>query len=168
VAETPQGMALTIRADARKLRAAGRPALVAVGVYLVSKVHQCFRESRDPWGRPWAPLRSRRGKPLLNTGLFLASFTYAVAGNAVRVVSGFPWAAVHLRGATIRVPEMRRPHPMKPWMFPGRDGRLVFTRRIRAHTKVIPARPMVGWSPQWVAGADAAVRAVLDRAVGAT
>ena len=49
------------------------------------------------------------------------------------------YAATHQYGRD--VPEKRR---AKPWVFQGRDGRTIFTRRIKAHR--IPARPFMGIS----------------------
>jgi phage gpG-like protein len=39
----------------------------------VAQTMACFRESRDPYGAAWAPLKSRSGKPLLKTGRGRAS-----------------------------------------------------------------------------------------------
>jgi phage gpG-like protein len=164
----PDGvLAVSLRSDAARVRAAVPRALAAVGVYVVSKIRQGFNQSQDPWGRAWAALKYRKGKPLLDRGLLMASFTYQVAGGAVKVGSANPVAPAHNEGATIDVPEKRRPYPMKPWVFVGVGGQTVFTRRIRAHKKIIPRRTMLAWSPEWVKGANDVAAGVLARAAGA-
>ena len=65
----------------------------------------------------------------------------------LHVLSSHPAAALHQEGGTLFLPERRRVSGQKPWVFPGRDGRTVFTRRLKAHAVTIPARPFVGIGP---------------------
>lgn len=88
-----------------------------VGVALVKQVMDEFRESRDPYGKPWAPVarnrkRDRRArnkriskglavrsdKPLLDTGRLRGSTGYAVAGTSVRVFLSANYASYHDKG----------------------------------------------------------------------
>jgi hypothetical protein len=85
-----------------------------VGVALVKEVMDEFRQSRDPYGTPWAPVvRNRRrdraaknrriarglavkaDKPLLDTGGLRASTGFAVVGTGVRVFLSKDYASYH-------------------------------------------------------------------------
>jgi phage gpG-like protein len=115
-----------------------------------------FDTSSDPDGRPWAPLKGPAGRrPLVNTGLLRASVGVAVTQSggpqgpvSVTVGSNNPVAAVHQFGAVISLPARARGPGEKPWVFTGRDGRRVFTKRIRASVALIPARRFLGAGPR--------------------
>lgn len=66
-----------------------------------------FRGSRDPYGRPWKPLKYRVGKPLLDTGRLRAAAVGQQANQAsgalVRVVIPVSYASYHQDG-TRRIP----------------------------------------------------------------
>lgn len=63
-----------------------------------------FRESRDPYGARWAPLTSRTGKPLLDTGAHLRNSLLhpRITPQGFVIATPFIGAAVHQYGATIR------------------------------------------------------------------
>ena len=82
-----------------------------------------FRESRDPYGRPWAPVVRNRGrdvrararraakgktpradKPLIDTGRLRAASIATAAGTSVRVVIPVEYASYHQYG-TRRMPQ---------------------------------------------------------------
>lgn len=88
-----------------------------VGVALVKQVMDEFRESRDPYDKPWAPVfrnrkrdraaRNRRiarrqpvkaDKPLLDTGRLRGSTGYSVSGSQVRVFLTADYASYHDKG----------------------------------------------------------------------
>lgn len=133
-----------------------RKPLTAIKVLLIADVRDNFHGSHAPDGTAWLPLKNpskRRGgasaKPLRDTGLLMASVTAQGRGHVERIGehelvlgTNLDYAAVHQFGATIFFPERRR---RKPWVFES-GGRKVFTRRIRAHTVTIPARPFLGFS----------------------
>lgn len=59
----------------------------------------CFRESRDPYGTAWAPLKSRNGKPLLRTGRLRSSIAVQESGDAsFRIGSNVRYAVFHQQG----------------------------------------------------------------------
>lgn len=63
-----------------------------------------FRESRDPNGAPWAPLKLRTGQPLRDTGRLAASLRAKPLPSAIAVdVTGRPakYFRVHQFGAVI-------------------------------------------------------------------
>jgi phage gpG-like protein len=73
------------------------PAMRAIGAGLRDNIRLGFRDSRDPWGGPWAPLAAvtralRRGNgatalPLLDTGLLLGSINFNATKDSVEVGS---------------------------------------------------------------------------------
>lgn len=88
------------------------PAFQFIGSYIVSEINQAFRESRDPWGHPWAPLSDvtkdkmkphpRGGdsaKPLLDTGRLRQSVTYQATNDSVRVGTDVEYATTQQFGA---------------------------------------------------------------------
>lgn len=132
-----------IEAFNRLLKMGQQPAemLDAVGSVLETKVRLGFRTSTDPYGRAWAPLTSRAGKPLLKTGVhFLSSISYKVEGDTLTVGSNFRYARTHQFGATIT------PKTKQALSFIV-NGQRVFARKV-----TIPARPVFplsGLPPAW-------------------
>ncbi len=62
-----------------------------------------FQQSRDPYGKPWAPLTSRTGKPLADTGTHLqGSLNPKWTDTGWTIVTAFVGAAVHQYGALIK------------------------------------------------------------------
>jgi len=106
-------------------------ALAAVGRVLKSKIQQGFQSGTDPTGRPWAPLKSRRGQPLLDKGHLMGSVDYNVEGNSVVVGTNKPYAPVHQFGAKI---EAKAGKVLRFFV----EGRPVFVKRV-----TIPARPFL-------------------------
>jgi phage gpG-like protein len=105
-----------------------------LGAEALTQVQLGFRASRDPYGTPWAALKLRGGKPLLDTGRLRSSFSFQnVSRNGFQVGTNFIGAAVHQHGATIR------PRRAKFLRFrAGRKGKPIFAKKA-----VIPARPMM-------------------------
>jgi len=127
-----------------QLIASGRnpaPALDNVGQQLVGNIQFGFRNSVSPYGQPWAPLKFRSGKPLLDRGHLRDSVVYQVSGDAVEVGTNRPGARLHQFGGTI-VPKNKK---MLHFMV---GGQPVFVRQV-----TIPARPFMpldGLPPTWV------------------
>jgi phage gpG-like protein len=109
----------------------------------LSGVKEHFATSVGPDGVAYPGLVSRAGVPLRDKGLLMASVREAGAAPGLTLLSALRYAAAQQYGATIRQPERRRGRGEKPWVFQGRSG-TVFTRHIRAHTIVLPARPFLG------------------------
>jgi phage gpG-like protein len=106
----------------RRLEAAARggflPELAArIGAAFVKQVADEFRESRDPYGNPWAPVvrnrardrrakasRAKRGlparadKPLIDTGRLRGSAVARVSGTEVRIALPVEYASYHQQG----------------------------------------------------------------------
>ncbi len=122
--------------------------LKVIRLLLISSTKSNFAGSHDPDGGAWAPLKWRKGQPLRDTGMLMASLTAGGVGSIDELTSkgltygsSLVYAAVQNYGATISLPERRRD---RPWVFKGRDGRTVFTRRLAARTFTVPARRFLG------------------------
>jgi len=107
------------------------PALSAVGRVLKTRIQEGFQSGTDPTGRPWAPLKSRRGQPLRDKGHLMNSIDYNVEGNSVEVGTNRAYAPVHQFGAKI---EAKAGKVLRFFV----EGRPVFVKRV-----TIPARPFL-------------------------
>lgn len=136
------------------------PALRDCRIVLVAETRRCFDEARSPDGIPWAPLKNpsaRRGgtsaKPLRDKGLLSgaatggANSTTEIGRVSLTLSVKLAYAAAHQFGHTFSRSARSR---NKPWVFRTGDGRVIFTRRIRAYKFEIPARPFLGFSPRAV------------------
>lgn len=120
---------------------AWRPALSrALADRALELVHAQFDRGRDPYGQLWAPLKSRRGRPLLNTGTLRLSFEVASGALGFRLRSKHPGARLHNYGGVV-VPKNARALAFKVGGTRGGRGkgaRWVFARRV-----VIPRRQIL-------------------------
>lgn len=132
-----------------------------------------FRESRNPYGEPWAPLKVRRGKPLIDTGRLRSSFTVSFTPTGFRIGTNVDYAASHQYGTGGRKSAGTRFQPV------GSKGRFISAdaagRRKRGSVGVralsfsagsgaIPARMMVpegSLGPIWAKAFRDAVAAVI-------
>ena len=57
-----------------------------------------FRESRDPYGKKWAPIKHRKGRPLLDTGRLRSSFFGLVQGDGFKLGTRVSYAGFHQNG----------------------------------------------------------------------
>lgn len=67
----------------------------------LAQTQACFRESRNPYGQPWEPLKSRSGKPLLKTGRGRASIAVSdlnPADGSFRIGTNVRYMGYHQRG----------------------------------------------------------------------
>lgn len=78
------------------------PAYETIGRVLVNRIRFAFRNSTSPWGTPWAPLRYRKGKPLIDTGRLRRSIVYKATKNAVEIGTNVKYARVHQFGAKLK------------------------------------------------------------------
>lgn len=70
---------------------------------VLTEVKLGFRDSRDPYGSAWAPLKGRSGKPLLDTGALRNSFHSEPTDRGFSIGSSVHYATYHQTG-TIRMP----------------------------------------------------------------
>lgn len=67
-----------------------------------SALEDSFATSTDPYGNKWKAVRSRTGKPLLDTGVLASSYKFSVTRSGFAVGTGLYYAATHQYGAIIR------------------------------------------------------------------
>lgn len=87
-------------------------ALDEIGQYFTSEIQQRFVRSEDHEGRAWKQLKSRVGKPLVNTGILRSSITHRILNeNTIEVGTNVVYAAIHNyggyagRGKRVKIPK---------------------------------------------------------------
>ena len=78
-----------------KVQTAMRKVLAEEGL---TQVRLGFRESRDPYGVPWAPLQHRSGKALIKTSRLRNSYTTRPTSKGFRLGTNVHYAGVHQNG----------------------------------------------------------------------
>lgn len=129
----------------RRLMRRGRdmePAHRSIGRVLKTRIQLGYRTGTDPYGRPWAPLKSRAGSPLRDRGNLRDAWDYRASHSQVELLNNrtvsykgdrFSLAAIHHFGAVIR------PRPDGPgYLHFQIGGRDIFTKK-----SVIPARKQI-------------------------
>lgn len=145
---------------ARLLKAAASEALTQVQLE--------FRESVDPTGQPWKPLKYRDGMPLRDTGRLANSFSSRPTTTGFVVGTNVSYAAYHQYGTHGRKRAMQRAQAVdKRGRFTSKPKRVVAMRMLNftAGQGGIPARPMVpvgGLSQRWQLAIERAVKAAFD------
>ena len=130
-----------VMAAIERLTAVRFSVLRPIGLALVQVVQGRFRDERDPFGQPWAPLNPayaeiKRGPGILRaSGMLMKSITYRVSATEVAVGSNRVYAAIHQFGGTIT------PKSAQALVF--RLGKRV----VHAGSVTIPQRPYLGFGP---------------------
>ena len=75
-----------------------------------------YRDSTDPYGMRWEPLKYRDGKPLVKTGAFRDTWAAYPTPSGVRFLSGVDYGAYHQYGT--RTIPFRRVIPMQRYGLP--------------------------------------------------
>ncbi len=160
-----------------------RKLFAAVGAAARDQISREFDRGVDPYGRPWAKLKSRRGQPLRDTGRLDNSFHSRPSSTGFSVGTSVGYAAPHQYGATITPRSQLGSFVMR---F-DRKGRLVseskakrltfvdertFAHRTFAGGIVIPQRQIIplrstgGVGPVWGAAINSAADVELRRWLG--
>lgn len=143
-----------------------RTDLAAVlGATAMKQVADEFRQSRDPYGTPWEALKSRKGKPLLDTGRMAASVNVQPQADGFLLNIPTSYAPVHQYGAQVkphsRIAKRTLWHNPKTGRIVARTTRLKlvtessFSRQTFGKGITIPRRQMVpekatgGLGPIW-------------------
>lgn len=135
-------------------RAGFRSELAQVlGATAMKQVADEFRQSRDPYGAPWAALRSRKGKPLLDTGRMAGSVNVQPQADGFLLNIPTSYAPVHQYGAQVaphsRIGKRTLWHNPKTGRIVARTTRLKlvvessFSRQTYGKGITIPRRQMV-------------------------
>lgn len=103
-----------------------------LGAEAITQIQLGFRSSRDPYGVPWAPLKRRSGKPLLDTGRLRSSFSYNARRGSFVVGTNVSYAKFHQHGTAGRSKASQRFQPIdKHGRFASktRSGRVIVGSR---------------------------------------
>lgn len=137
----------------------------AAGAAALRELLNGFRQSRDPYGKPWEPVGRlqplrrkqkgpmRRGKPLIKTGHLRQSAALEVLDGGFRIAMGAEYARYHqygTRARSMRVSAARR----RLRRLLGRGG--------IAQRQMIPMRQTGGFG-LWLAPINRATRAVVRK-----
>lgn len=116
-----------------------------------------FRESKDPDGNTWKPLKSRNGKILVDSARLRNSIKYKASNNGVEVGTNTIYAATHQfgeKGRTIRAKNNRclRFNINSQW----------YSKKV---VKIkIPARPFLGINNDDIDEIKDALRQIVEEA----
>lgn len=136
---------------ARLTEAAGRlitpefraESAMVMGAAGMKQLMDSFRQGRDPYGQPWAPLKLRKGKPLLDTGRLRASAALRPRPAGFEIVMTADYAGTHQTGKTIRPVKAR----LLSWTVRGNKKRF-FARQVTIpRRQMLPTRERLG--PYW-------------------
>lgn len=118
-----------------------------LGAAALKQYSDGFRKGRDPYGKKWAPLKLRRGKPLLDTGRMRASAAIHVRGTSgFELVVTASYASTHQYGAKNIRPVRAR---MLAWKVRGKK-RWYFAKRVTVpRRQMLPERSTGGLGPTW-------------------
>lgn len=135
-----------IKARVREASSAAFRARLAQGLAEEARhqVDDCFRGERDPYGKPWEPLRSRKGKILQRTGRMRASTATEASPDGFRLEITATYAAYHQYGTKPSQRAARGARQNARGRFVKASARSGYHLRIRAHTNPgIPKRQMI-------------------------
>jgi phage virion morphogenesis protein len=136
-----------------------------------TQVANGFRQERDPYGEAWAPLKSREGKILRDTGRMAASVATAQVGpDGFRIEVGANYAKYHQLGTKPHQRAERAARQSARGRFVGPRARESYLLRIRAHTtpglprrQMLPSRDRGGLGPIWASAFGKVSRKMLDQ-----
>jgi phage gpG-like protein len=135
----------------------------------LKQIQDGFRQSRDPYGEPWRPLKYRKGKPLQKTGrMYRSAASRVTTRGGVEVAITADYAIFHQEGTRARTVAARGARQNARGRFVGAGAKTAFLLRIREHqNRGIPARPMIpddrGLPEKWGESFDSVVDRLLDR-----
>lgn len=94
----------------------------SLGAELVALVKRGFRTSTDPYGRPWAPLKQRSGKPLLRTARLRNSWMWSAGTDSgqITITNNVQYAAFHQDGTARMVQRQMFPEADLPPLWADR------------------------------------------------
>lgn len=165
----------------RKVASVASPAMRralsdALAAEALKLVDDGFDQGRDPYGKAWKPLKSRSGKPLLDTGRMRSAFTSRTTEDgftlSATVRNNDPKydaniVGVHQHGATIR-PKYAKALRFQVRGAPTKGNKRGATSWVTTKKVVVPRRTMVPeqqyggigkpWGDALAAEADAAIR----------
>jgi phage gpG-like protein len=142
---SPQDIASRLQARQEEFK---RIAVAGLRVEAMKLVADGFNQSRDPWGNQWAPLKVRKGKPLIDTGRLRASFTAQTDTvlSKITVGTNVSYAIYHQYGATKKegtVTVYRATQGKNKGKFAKKTSKTAIKQTYGFSMRQIPARPML-------------------------
>lgn len=101
-----------------------------------------FREERDPYGVPWAPLKHRKGRILRDTGYMAGHVGTYPTGRGFRVTFLAGYARIHQNGAVI-AEHRRAAREMRRSLRTGKFAKGTRTKKGRARQGSFTVLPRV-------------------------
>lgn len=106
-----EGLKLEATIDTRQLRALAarveklghnnihvQAGLNKIAVRWVAKIRLNFRNSVDPYGNTWEPIKHRKGQPLIDTGALRDSIDGSVKNTDITLSTNISYASMHNYG----------------------------------------------------------------------
>lgn len=93
---------------ARKVKLLGphnpkiRAGLNEIAALWENRIKANFRRSVNPYGIAWAPIKHRKGQPLIDTGMLRNSIQGEVRGLSIVLGSSIEYADAHQKGITVK------------------------------------------------------------------
>lgn len=75
-----------------------RPAHKSIARYMENQVIRGFKQSTDPWGTPWEPIKHRDGKPLIDNRILLSSIQSIYGDDFSEVGTNLVYGPIHQFG----------------------------------------------------------------------
>lgn len=165
-----------LRAKVREVASArGRTDLCRTLAEVATKlIDDEFRQSRDPYGNKWLPLKHRKGQPLRDTGNLLNSLAPKASETGFTVSTAVKYAGIHQYGGTVTIPPRANAHA-KTGRFLSRSAAGARKRAVRisfskGHQVTIPQRQYMPegelgpiWSKALLAAAEDFMRTRFNR-----
>lgn len=137
------------------------------------QVDDCFKGERDPYGKPWEPLKHRKGKILQDTGRMHASTATVAVPDGFLLQITATYAKYHQYGTNPSQRAARLARQSARGRFVSKRARTSYLLTIRAHTNPgIPQRQMVpmastgGLGPIWSRAFNKVTADVLAETLG--
>ena len=111
----------------------------AIGGELLKRVLLGFRNSQTPYGVPWAPLKNRNGKPLIDTRRLERSISYESNADSISIGTNVIYAAVQNFGYTFN----RAARSQHAYFKQGKDG-TIGNRFVKKHHSNFAQRVTIG------------------------
>lgn len=124
-----------------------RPVMATIGRKVGTRIRLGFKSGTSPDGKRWAPLKTRIGQPLQDTGRLRSSITQNVGPDYVDVGTNVKYAFIHQFGKVIKAQpgspgqnSIGKRKGAKHLVFPIKAGGgvLAFAKEV-----TIPARPFM-------------------------
>lgn len=145
-----------------------------LGEASIAQIRLGFRQSRDPYGTPWAPNQWRGGKVLRDTGRLANSYTYQdPSPKGFSVGTNVIYARIHNYGGWIKpvkAKALRIPVPVQGpvprGVKTGRGGiatEFIFRKRVFIPERIQVPRKRWGLGAIWQKAFNAAANAALKK-----